>query len=108
MKMRAQAHTKKFEELTTWGQVPCWELYVSGIHRACINLEDPVNDRNEPHQGIRSQAVSSSNFFVGAWALIFFLFWKNLTCTRNPVKVCNVLNFESKQVKNSELSFKLL
>ena len=75
-----------------WGtnglRMGAW-LGVINIHRVSTNLEDPVDVRNEPQQGANPQAFSSSNSFVWIWALIFVLFWENLTCTSDILRERN-------------------
>ena len=77
IKITPQIHTWKFKEQRTWGWVPCWGSFLTSTGSTIP--EDPVDVRNEPHQGYCLQAVSSSIFLVQAWALIFILFWKNPT-----------------------------
>ena len=69
-KMRAQARTKKIEELKALGQVPCEGSFLTYLHRVHTDLEDLVDLINEPQQSTRPQAIQ---FFLCGLELSFSL-----------------------------------
>ena len=49
---------------------------ISNMHRVHINLEDPMDVRNDLQQGNCFQAVCFSHFFMRIWGVISILFEK--------------------------------